>query len=74
MNVCSYHLQEAGATPEQELSFALATATAVLDELRPRVDPADFPALVGPHLFLCERRHPVCDRDVQNARFRRSMG
>ncbi len=47
MNVCSYHLQEAGATPEQELSFALATATAVLDQLRPRVDPADFPALVG---------------------------
>ncbi len=47
INVCSYHLQEAGATPEQELSFALATATAVLDELRPRVDPADFSALVG---------------------------
>ncbi|AVO38107.1 protein meaA [Pukyongiella litopenaei] len=47
MNVCSYHLQEAGATPEQELAFALATAQAVLDELRPRVDPADFPALVG---------------------------
>ncbi|WJY21976.1 protein meaA [Fontisubflavum oceani] len=47
MNVCSYHLQEAGATPEQELAFALATATAVLDALRPRVDPADFPALVG---------------------------
>jgi len=47
MNVCSYHLQEAGATPEQELSFALATATAVLDQLRPRVAPEDFPALVG---------------------------
>ncbi|UWR21672.1 protein meaA [Sulfitobacter sp. S190] len=47
MNVCSYHLQEAGATPEQELAFALATATAVLDQLKPRVDPADFPALVG---------------------------
>ncbi len=31
MNVCSYHLQEAGATPEQELAFALATAIAVLD-------------------------------------------
>ena len=31
MNVCSYHLQEAGATPVQELSFALATACAVLD-------------------------------------------
>jgi (2R)-ethylmalonyl-CoA mutase len=47
MNVCSYHLQEAGATPEQELAFALATATAVLDELKPRIDPADFPAVVG---------------------------
>ncbi|MEL6679862.1 MAG: methylmalonyl-CoA mutase family protein, partial [Pseudomonadota bacterium] len=43
MNVCSYHLQEAGATPEQELAFALATATAVLDEVRPRVSPEDFP-------------------------------
>ncbi len=47
MNVCSYHLQEAGATPEQELAFALATAQAVLDELRPRVPAKDFPALVG---------------------------
>ncbi|MQQ08806.1 protein meaA [Epibacterium sp. SM1979] len=47
MNVCSYHLQEAGATPEQELAFALATAQAVLDELKPRVAPEDFPALVG---------------------------
>jgi (2R)-ethylmalonyl-CoA mutase len=47
MNVCSYHLQEAGATPEQELAFALATAIAVLDELRPRVPAADFPALAS---------------------------
>ncbi|CUH77955.1 protein meaA [Tropicibacter naphthalenivorans] len=47
MNVCSYHLQEAGATPEQELAFALATAIAVLDELRPRVADEDFPALCG---------------------------
>ena len=47
MNVCSYHLQEAGATPEQELAFALATAVAVLDELRPRVPAEDFPVLVG---------------------------
>jgi (2R)-ethylmalonyl-CoA mutase len=36
MNVCSYHLQEAGATPEQELSFALAAAIAVLDEVKAR--------------------------------------
>jgi len=47
MNVCSYHLQEAGATPEQELAFALATATAVLDALKPRVPAEDFPALAG---------------------------
>ena len=47
MNICSYHLQEAGATPEQELAFALATATAVLDELRPKVPAEDFPRMVG---------------------------
>ena len=47
MNVCSYHLQEAGATPEQELAFALATATAVLDELKGKVPAEDFPALCG---------------------------
>jgi (2R)-ethylmalonyl-CoA mutase len=47
MNVCSYHLQEAGATPEQELAFALATATAVLDELRPARAGRGFPRLVG---------------------------
>ena len=47
MNVCSYHLQEAGATPEQELAFALATATAVLDDLRGKVAPGDFPEMVG---------------------------
>ncbi len=47
MNVCSYHLQEAGATPEQELAFALATACAVLDDLRAKVPAADFPNMVG---------------------------
>lgn len=47
MNICSYHLQEAGATPEQELAFALATATAVLDDLRGKVPEAEFPAMVG---------------------------
>ena len=47
MNVCSYHLQEAGATPQQELAFALATATAVLDELQGKVPAEDFPRLVG---------------------------
>ena len=47
MNVCSYHLQEAGATPEQELAFALATACAVLDQARTQVPKDDFPRVVG---------------------------
>jgi (2R)-ethylmalonyl-CoA mutase len=49
MNVCSYHLQEAGATPVQELSFALATAVAVLDMVRASgaVDEAAFAEVVG---------------------------
>ncbi|HRE43684.1 MAG TPA: methylmalonyl-CoA mutase family protein [Terricaulis sp.] len=41
MNVCSYHLQEAGATPEQELAFALAAAIAVLDEVKARGEIAE---------------------------------
>ncbi len=47
MNVCSYHLQEAGATPEEELAFALATACAVLDDLRGKVPAENFPEMVG---------------------------
>ncbi|MEM8871180.1 MAG: protein meaA [Pseudomonadota bacterium] len=47
MNVCSYHLQEAGATPEQELAFALATAQAVLDQVRDSVPADEFPMMVG---------------------------
>src|SRR5215211_7400332 len=48
-NVCSYHLQEAGATPVQELAFALATAIAVLDNVRAsgEVAPATFADVVG---------------------------
>ena len=47
INVCSYHLQEAGATPEQELAFALATATAVLDDLKGKVPEEHFGQMVG---------------------------
>ncbi len=49
INVCSYHLQEAGASPVQELAYALATAEAVLDTVKAsgEVDEADFGALVG---------------------------
>jgi (2R)-ethylmalonyl-CoA mutase len=53
-NVCSYHLQEAGAEPVQELAFALAAAIAVLDTVRAggQVAEADFPRLVGRMSFF----------------------
>jgi (2R)-ethylmalonyl-CoA mutase len=49
INVCSYHLQEAGATPTQEVAYALATAIGVLDGVRSsgKIDPSEFPAVVG---------------------------
>jgi (2R)-ethylmalonyl-CoA mutase len=49
INVCSYHLQEAGSTPVQELAYALATAIGVLDAVREsgQVAPDDFPEVVG---------------------------
>ena len=49
MNVCSYHLQEAGATPVQELAYALSTAIAVLDAVRDSgvMSEDDFPKAVG---------------------------
>jgi (2R)-ethylmalonyl-CoA mutase len=48
-NVCSYHLQEAGATPVQELAFALATAQAVLDTVlrSGEIPDTEFPQIVG---------------------------
>ncbi len=54
INVCSYHLQEAGATPVQELSFALATAQAILDTVRAsgEVDDATFAEAVGRMSFF----------------------
>src|SRR6266545_6677700 len=49
INVCSYHLQEAGATPVQEIAYALSTAIAVLDEVKRRgqVAEADFAKVFG---------------------------
>jgi (2R)-ethylmalonyl-CoA mutase len=49
INVCSYHLQEAGATPVQELAFALATAIALLDTVKSsdEVPPEKFGEVVG---------------------------
>ncbi|MDQ3571843.1 MAG: protein meaA [Actinomycetota bacterium] len=48
-NICSYHLQEAGATPVQEIAYALSTGIAVLDEVKARgqVSEDDFPRVFG---------------------------
>ena len=49
INVCSYHLQEAGATPVQEVAYALATAIGVLDAVRDsgKIEKSEIPAVVG---------------------------
>src|SRR6201985_1144222 len=47
INICSYHLQEAGATPVQEIAYAMSNAIAVLDAVRARVDEAIMPTVFG---------------------------
>ena len=55
INVCSYHLQEAGATPVQELAYALATAIDVLDAVKAsgQVDEDGFSAVFAAISFFC---------------------
>ncbi len=55
INVCSYHLQEAGADPVLEVAYALANAVTVLDAVRAtgRISDANFPRLVGRISFFC---------------------
>jgi ethylmalonyl-CoA mutase len=55
INVCSYHLQEAGASPVSEVAFTLANAITVLDAVKEtgRVSDEDFPRLVGRISFFC---------------------
>ncbi len=54
VNVCSYHLQEAGATPVQEIAYSLATAIDVLDAVRDsgQIPPERFPGVVGSISFF----------------------
>src|ERR1700760_307963 len=47
INICSYHLQEAGATPVQEIAYAMSNAIAVLDAVRERVDESLMPKVFG---------------------------
>jgi ethylmalonyl-CoA mutase len=56
INVCPYHLQEAGATPVQEIAYGLATAVAVLDAVREsgQVDEDDLPGVVGRISFFID--------------------
>lgn len=56
INVCPYHLQEAGATPEQEVAYGLATACAVLDAIREsgQVTDDEFPTVVGRVSFFVD--------------------
>ena len=64
VNICSYHLQEAGATPVQEIGFTLANAFAVLDRVQQAS--GDLDARRGrADLLLRQRRHPLHRRDVQ---------
>jgi (2R)-ethylmalonyl-CoA mutase len=76
MNVCSYHLQEAGATPVQELAFALATAIGVLDAVKEIRRSARRRIRRGgrAHLVLRQCRAALRHRNLQDARLHRTVG
>ena len=76
MNVCSYHLQEAGATPVQEVAYALATAIAVLDAVKASgdMDAAQFGEVVGRISFFVNAGPALHHRAVQDARLRGAVG
>ena len=76
VNICSYHLQEAGATPVQEVGFALATAVAVLDAVRDsgQVPPERMGDVVAADLLLRQRRGALRRGDGQDAGVRRAVG
>ena len=76
INVCPYHLQEAGATPVQELAYGLANAIARARR-GARVGPGPdrrVPRGRRPHLVLHRRGHPLRRRDVQDARVHADVG
>ena len=73
MNVCSYHLQEAGATPTQEIAYSLASAIGVLDAVRDsgQVAGGRMSAVVASVSLLRERRHPLRRGDRKMRAFTR---
>ena len=76
MNVCSYHLQEAGATPVQEIAYSLATAIGVLDAVRESGQVRRRPLRRRVRLdhLLRQRRHPLRRGDLQDAGLHRAVG
>ena len=76
INVCSYHLQEAGATPVQEIAYALCTAMTVLDAVRDsgQVPPGADGRGRRAHLVLRQRGRPLRRGDVQDAGLHPALG
>ena len=76
INVCSYHLQEAGATPVQEIAYALATAIAVLDAVRDsgQVEPDRFGQVFASMSFFVNAGIRFVEETVQAAGVHRAVG
>ncbi len=76
VNVCSYHLQEAGATPVQEIAYALCTAMTVLDAVRDsgQIPPGADGRGGRADLVLRQRGRPLRRGDVQDAGLRPALG
>ena len=76
INICSYHLQEAGATPAQELAYALSTAIAVLDAVRDagQVPPERFPDVVARISFFVNAGLRFVEEMCKMRAFARAVG
>ena len=76
INVCSYHLQEAGATPVEEVAYALATAIGVLDAVRDsgQVSIDDLPEVVGRISFFVNSGIRFVEEMCKHRAFGRSVG
>ena len=74
--MCPYHLQEAGATPVQELAYGLANAIAVLDAVREsgQVPPDEFPEVVGRISFFIDAGVRFVEEMCKMRAFTRDVG